>query len=334
MAPQSSAKFFFDAAVAGGAEFLRKLVAEKTPEAEWLDFKSADHLDEAEIKVTWSRALSGFANNEGGVLIWGIDARFDKVTKVDVACDLKLCPSPEALRDRLRQLHPVATDPPLTGVESRAIFNDGTSGPGFVVAYIPESSLKPLRAEHMEGKPYMLRIGDTFKNPSPAILRNLFFPRSSAQLSVAVQPRWTGIERRPGMAVQDIEIQYLVTIHNGGVVSAKDIFFIVDMSPYVLEVETPYGATKVETEAGIGIEYTRFLHPSSKIQICAIRHRVGVGTRTSTGEDLLVPRSTNFAATFHLFAADMQPVKLRAVVSDWDIDRKELKWAKPIIGEA
>jgi predicted HTH transcriptional regulator len=182
MAVLSQAKNLFDQAIASGAPFLRQLVADKTPESEWLDFKYGDHLDDSETKVTWSRALCGFANNEGGVLIWGIDARFDKATKVDVANDVRLVPNPEALRDRLRQLHPTATDPPLIGVESKAIFDNGSTGPGFVVSYVPESDVKPHRAELMEGKPYMLRIGDTFKNPSPAILRNLFFPRSSARV--------------------------------------------------------------------------------------------------------------------------------------------------------
>ena len=327
MPTDSLARIFFDKAVAGRSAFLRQLVAERTAETEWLDFKCGDHLDDAETKVTWSRAISGFANNEGGVLVWGIDARFDKSTKVDVACDLKLVPSPEVLRDRLRQLHPTATDPPLSGVESVAIFDNGTDGPGFVVSCIPEGNVKPHRAEFVEGKPYMLRIGDTFKNPSPAILRNLFFPRASGQLSIAVQPDWTGIERRAGTQVSDIEILYRVTLHNVGIATAKDIFVIVDMDPFVLDLETPYGATKTETDIGIGIDYARPVHPSSKAPLCAIRHRVGVGTRTSTGENLFVHRPTNFAVTFQVFAADMQPLIVRAVITEWDVDRKQRKWA-------
>ena len=70
MSPTPSlARNLFDRAVAGGAAFLRQLVADKTPESEWLDFKYGDHLDEAETKVTWSRALCGFANNEGRMVI-------------------------------------------------------------------------------------------------------------------------------------------------------------------------------------------------------------------------------------------------------------------------
>ncbi|HJT76274.1 MAG TPA: RNA-binding domain-containing protein, partial [Gemmataceae bacterium] len=49
-----------------------------TAETDWLDFKT-EHLDpkqrDRKTRETWSEALGGFANNQGGVLIWGVDAR-------------------------------------------------------------------------------------------------------------------------------------------------------------------------------------------------------------------------------------------------------------------
>ena len=332
MATQSSARLFFDRAIAGGANFLRELIAQKTPETEWLDFKCGDHLDDNQIRITWSKALCGFANNQGGVLVWGIDARFDNVTKVDAACDLKLVPNPAGLRDRLRQLHPTSTEPPLIGVESTTIFDNGTDGPGFVVSFIPESNVKPHRAELMEGKPYMLRIGDSFKNPSPSILRNLFFPRSSARLNVAVEPEWEPIEASPHSAnlPVDIEIRYRITLHNSGLVSAKDIFIIVETVPMSLPIETPYRSTKTETEFGTGIDYQRPLHPSSNGLLCTVRHRVGLSTRTSLPKSTYVPRLTEFTASFQIFAADMTPIKLHAIVTDRELDNRRKKWAVPM----
>lgn len=211
-----------------------------------------------------------------------------------------------------------------------AIFNNRTDGPGFVVSYVPESDVKPHGAEFMEGKPYMLRIGDSFQNPSPSILRNLFFPRSSARLQIGVHADWQGIELRHDTNVPgDIGILFRMTIYNAGVVSAKDVFVIVDLEPLALEIEIPYGATKTATESGVGLEFTRLLHPSSHAPLCAVRQRVNVGTRTSTGEKHLVPRPTTFAVTFQVVAADMQRLKLRASLSDWDIDHKRRIWAMP-----
>ena len=280
----------------------------------------------------WSRALCGFANNQGGVLVWGIDARFDKVTKVDAACHLKLVPDPAVLHDRLRQLHPNATEPPLVGVESNAIFDSGTAGPGFVVSFVPESDVKPHRAELMDGKPYMLRIGDSFKNPSPSILRNLFFPRSSARLNVAVEPEWEPItvSTQSARLPPDIEIRYRMTLHNSGLVSAKDIFIIVETVPMSLTIETPYRSTQTETEFGTGIEYQRPLHPSSNGLLCTVRHRVGLSSRTSLPESTYVPRPTEFRASFQIFAAAMIPIKSLAIVTDRELDNRRKKWAVPM----
>jgi hypothetical protein len=81
------------------AEYLRSLVKSNPPsfESEWLDFKGAAQLtatrqppevagkNAEKVKEIWSEALSGFANTQGGVLVWGIDAPKDPATGIDAA---------------------------------------------------------------------------------------------------------------------------------------------------------------------------------------------------------------------------------------------------------
>jgi hypothetical protein len=111
----STARQFFDGLVAGSVPAIEALVTNAVHETEWLDFKSGEHLkDTAE---TWSEAISSFANNQGGVLIWGIDARKDKATGIDAASDLKPVPSPANLRSRLLELLRGAAEPPVIGIE-------------------------------------------------------------------------------------------------------------------------------------------------------------------------------------------------------------------------
>jgi hypothetical protein len=334
MPAQSLARHFYDQAVAGGAAFLRQLVTDKTPETEWLVFKGGERLNPTQIQSNWSETLSGFANNEGGVLVWGIDARRNRDTEVDVACDLKLVPDPERLRDRLRQLHPVATDPPLIGVESAAIFDVGTSGAGYVVSFVPQSDVKPHRAEHVAGKPYVLRIGDRFVNPSPAILRNLFFPRSSARLGISVHPVWQGIDvtHLSLVPLREMEVLYRASIYNDGIVTAKDVFVIAETTPASLGIEVPYRATKTGTSSGIGtgIEYTLPLHPSSIHPLCVIRRQVESTIRTSGNAKFLVPSPTTLAASFQIFAADMKPLMLKVTVTDFALDQMQQVCAGPV----
>jgi hypothetical protein len=102
---------------------IKQLVGATPPEfeTEWRDFKGAERITDHDIKKTWSEALAGFANTQGGVLVWGVDARKDSVTGVDAACGLSPVTNPSAFKSRLNELHAQATEPPVLGVRSRRI---------------------------------------------------------------------------------------------------------------------------------------------------------------------------------------------------------------------
>jgi Putative DNA-binding domain len=175
---------------------LKALVTSTPPtwETEWLEFKGAAQLTatqasatkEDKVKEMWSEALSGFANTQGGVLIWGIDARQDTETGIDAAGGFSFVQSPFSFKTRLLQLHGPATDPPVMGVEIEAFDDPDYPGKGFVVCYIPESSIRPHRAE-FRCKQFYIRALDTFRVASVSLLRALFFPLSRAHLIPSFQ---------------------------------------------------------------------------------------------------------------------------------------------------
>lgn len=53
---------------------LENMVTRRQAEDDYLEFKGAGKIPNHLIKEYWSQVLSGFANTEGGVLIWGIRA--------------------------------------------------------------------------------------------------------------------------------------------------------------------------------------------------------------------------------------------------------------------
>lgn len=161
---------------------IKRLVGATPPEfeTEWRDFKGAAQISDQDEKKTWSKALAGFANTQGGVLIWGVDARKDQATEIDAACGLSLVKNPFALKSRLNELHHQATEPPVLDVEIEAYSIPGTDK-GFVICFIPESPFRPHRAEHAE-RQYYIRVGDDFIVPCVSHLRNLFFPQSRCLL--------------------------------------------------------------------------------------------------------------------------------------------------------
>lgn len=70
-----------------------------------LDFKTlaSSHLRSADDKHNFAKALSGFANSDGGIVVWGVDARKD-AQGVDCAQQLKPIAEVAVLVPRLNSL--------------------------------------------------------------------------------------------------------------------------------------------------------------------------------------------------------------------------------------
>jgi hypothetical protein len=204
--------------------FLRGLVNSDplTFETEWLEFKPYPYTNtEDTIKEIWSKNLSAFGNTAGGVLVWGIGAR--KVRKVDAARSIQFVPDPDELRTRLYELHHQATDPPLPGIDVRAISDPGEGGKGFVVCSIPQGEFVPYRAEH-SAKQYYVRVGDDSIVPHRVMLRRLFYPQSLARLEMSVVVM---MERKIIQGIHVIIMKYEAYITNAGTASADDAHVVV-----------------------------------------------------------------------------------------------------------
>ena len=107
----SRAHEFFRQIVDGDnpAQFLQELVDSRRPENEFLEFKGASRIQQKQVREFWSQALSGFANTEGGVLIWGVRAARiqspdEPSRRIDVASEHDLVPHPTAIVQSLKVL--------------------------------------------------------------------------------------------------------------------------------------------------------------------------------------------------------------------------------------
>src|SRR5437773_1348889 len=111
--PLSQARYLFETFTASGAAALLSTLPtkpEKTFESDWLDFKRG-RAQEKDIPRIWSKILGAFANNEGGVVVWGVVAEKDPATNIDAVQSLDTVPDIYALTTRLMELRHQATDP-------------------------------------------------------------------------------------------------------------------------------------------------------------------------------------------------------------------------------
>lgn len=179
----------------------------------WLDFK--EQSDPARSGVSgddrrnYSKALSGFSNASGGVLIWGIKARKNEHLP-DVACELKPIKNVKRFLTDLNSLTGSALVPVNSGVQNHAIYvdNDEDKDEGFVVTYIPETSGLPHRAMCTDNK-YYTRSGDSFYIMEHHQLADMFGKRQKPELQVFYRLEKTQIGDK-------LKVELFVGIENNG----------------------------------------------------------------------------------------------------------------------
>lgn len=198
------------------AAFLSALVSTSPPtfETEWLDFKG--NPKPQHVQEIWSKSISAFGNTEGGVLIWGIDARRNE-EGIDCAADLSLIEDAAKLKSQLLELQHQVTDPPVSGVAVEHFRIGPKTLEGFVVCLVPESQVKPVRADRVKNKPYYIRVGTSAVIPSPSLLRSLFYPQSKSKLKLFVTPTL------PFGSQPEFDAKFEVTIQNQGPATAHDV---------------------------------------------------------------------------------------------------------------
>ncbi len=108
-------------------DWIEKTVERKAEEGLYLDFKQkSDKRDPAlndDDKANLAKAISGFANTDGGLIVWGVKARADKKDEPDVAVELLPISNLKTFQTRLNALSGELVNPPVAGVENRLVPN-------------------------------------------------------------------------------------------------------------------------------------------------------------------------------------------------------------------
>jgi len=301
----SRAEDFFQRIMAGEptpADFLKRLVGATPPvfEDEWLDFK-CEPKDENDLKRIWSKLLSAFSNTEGGVLVWGIDARPDPITKVDAASTISPIANTAKFKSRLLQLLHEVTDPPTQGVRIEQIAEPANPTSGYVVCLIPESDQKPVRAE-LADRNYFIRSGESSKVINRSLLRSLFYPQAKAAIEIVAGCGWQSSKYPNPMG--DIE----VCISNIGTATARELYILVERQMVDAElVPIDFAGpdwVKGRTPEGISLTCRIPLHPS---QMSVLLHdNYTIGYRTEAGLGILGESSVKYDFVVYGLDAEAQ----------------------------
>src|SRR5262249_32354476 len=224
--PVSAALAAFFTSLANEAD-LQRLIVEKEKENIHLEFKqkkdrSHGALDDSD-KFQFSRAVAGFANSDGGVLIWGIATDKDECAHLlkpisDVSAFLA------ALKKSiLNTSQPVVDDLQLTVIPA------ANPGEGYVCCLIPQSEKTPHRAM-LANREYYKRTTEGFYRLEHFDLEDMFGRRPVPRLNILTAVRPGGSSGGTGGRTQDVLID--LTVINEGRGTARAPFIEVIASPH------------------------------------------------------------------------------------------------------
>jgi hypothetical protein len=267
------------------------------PEHEFCECKTGKIGDSDAFKH-WSKALSGFANTAGGVLIWGIDVRERGTDKIRA---LELCDDPAKLQERLRACILEAVEPTLDGILYKIV--SSASG-GLLLCFIPEGVVKPYAGR----KQFHMRVVDKFPNIPLPLLRALFYPQQRTALTVEVtitgQPDGTGFAAA-----------YSATLKNQGNVSASELFCRADTSlplGWSFQGSIWHPAKGYQSPAAT---FHRPLHPDAEIPLGFC----GIGSATADGNILNREYLRHTELFFRVYSLNQEAVHGKVVFEPEDV---------------
>jgi len=231
---------------------IRQSIAEQRVEDLHLDFKTlnTDPFDGRDDRRSLARCISGFANSDGGIVVWGVVARRN-ADGVDCAQDEQLIPDVDLACSRLQSLTGQAASPVPDGIVHRAVPAQGREG--FLVTLIPLSDAGPHMAKLGENR-YYKRSGDSFYPMEHFDLEDMFGRRKRPVLELVHRIERHGTAGGPQGTVHHLGV--VIGIGNRGRGIAR-------FPALELDVEPPHGISRYGLDGNGRTGLPRLVRPGT-----------------------------------------------------------------------
>lgn len=203
---------------------LEQWVKDKRQEDLHLEFKDLPGGLDKDGRKNLAKAASGFANSDGGVVVWGVKA-FKDGDDVDCAQELGPIKSVGAVLAALNEHTGQAVAPFVEGLEHRIVAETG--GAGFLATFVPRSDGAPHMAGLGLGR-YFKRSGSSFYPLEHFDIADMFGKRQRPELVVRLASRI--VERHSDLHCYEL----VATIRNDGRVAARFLKAELEMPADVL----------------------------------------------------------------------------------------------------
>jgi len=213
-----AARILFDEFKSEGESLINRMVEEGRQESLILDFKGAAK-DSApmqeEDRKTLAKAISGFANSDGGLIVWGIDCRSLK-DEPDKAREVKPIKNIERWLSDLNQYTHEVVAPQVVGVDHFMIQRKVEPTSGYAITFVPKVNSQPIMAiaKMKEQYCYYIRSGASFVKMEHFMVADRYQRRPQAKLELLYCPE-VNLSQRPDTRGQ-YEVRLTLAIKNEG----------------------------------------------------------------------------------------------------------------------
>jgi hypothetical protein len=255
-------KQLFEQILKEGESFIDTLIEDQYSEEYFLDFKRVNtDLTNRKLsqpdKENLAKAISGFGNSEGGIIIWGIDCSPNEKGE-DVAHTKYPITNIKKFKSLLQSNESSGVIPPPTGIEHLCL-KINASGEGYVVTYIPKSDRAPHQYIFAKKNVYYIRVGSMFEPAPHGVIAGMFGKRPSPHVfnTYITLP----IEIKDGK----IQAQVGIAVRNSGPGIAKDIFANIEIFHCPFKLEVVYDLQNCTGQNMLGRFYSLISNPTFRL---------------------------------------------------------------------
>lgn len=170
-----------------------------------------------EDKRNLGKALSAFANADGGLLIWGIRTR--RESHEDIATELKPIANIERFEQEVRAACSTLVRPALTDLQFQTIRCADDASSGYLLMKVPQAGNKPVMSYAPDHQKYFLRTIAGTTPMDDTLVRQAILAERSSELELTLRVEHLSTSQ-PDRYNTHLRLGLLVSMRNISAVSA------------------------------------------------------------------------------------------------------------------